>query len=395
MSLPDGRGRVLQLVQPDDGGVAEHVLHLSLGLRRCGFDVEVAASPAFLTGPALAQAGIRVHTLDLRRRPGAYDVSAAVALRRLDAQGRYGLVHAHSSKAGALGRVALPSPRRLVYTPHCAAFYSGVGGPAGRLMYRGVEQALVPRTAAFVAVSQWEAARLARGLVGIGRRIHVIPNGVPPCDSRDADPGLLAFKAHAPLIGLVTVLRPGKDVFTLLRAMEEIAAEGGSPARLAIVGNGPLEAELRREIERLGLADRVRHFAFRRPVERWLRALDLFVLPTDWESLPLSVLESMRCGLPVVATDVGGVGEAVQDGRTGRLVPPRDAGALAEAILDVLRDPARREAMGQAARNAVERRFSVERMVDDVAALYRALLSGGSHRLGSSRPSSDPWRRHL
>jgi glycosyltransferase involved in cell wall biosynthesis len=77
-----------------------------------------------------------------------------------------------------------------------------------------------------------------------------------------------------------------------------------------------------------------------------------------------------------VATDVGGVGEAVQDGRTGRLVPPRDAGALAEAILDVLRDPARREAMGQAARNAVERRFSVERMVDDVAALYRVLLSG-------------------
>jgi glycosyltransferase involved in cell wall biosynthesis len=374
MSQPDFRGRVLQLVQPDDGGVAEHVLHLSLGLRRYGFDVEVAASPAFLTGPALAEAGIRVHALDLRRLPGAHDVSAAVGLRRLDAHGRFGLVHAHSSKAGALGRVALTSRRRLVYTPHCAAFYSGVGGPAGRLVYRGVEQALVPRTAAFVAVSQWEAGRLARGLVGTEQRLHVIPNGVPAPDSQAADPALLAFKAKAPLIGLVTVLRPGKDVFTLLRAME-IVAQGGSPSRLAIVGNGSLEGELHREIERRGLTDRVRHFTFRRPVERWLRALDLFVLPTDWESLPLSVLESMRCGLPVVATDVGGVGEAVEDGRTGRLVPPRDAGALAEAILDVLREPARREAMGQAARNAAELRFSVERMVADVAALYRRVLS--------------------
>jgi glycosyltransferase involved in cell wall biosynthesis len=375
MSPPDVGGRVLQVVQPEDGGVAEHVLHLSLGLQRRGFEVDVAASPAFLAGPVLAQAGITVHALDLRRAPGTHDFSAAVRLRRLDARGRYGLVHAHSSKAGALGRMALPSPRRLVYTPHCAAFYSGVQGPAGRLMYRGVEQALVPRTAAFVAVSRWEAAHLARGLVGSERRIHVIPNGVPACDSHGADPGLLAFKGEAPLIGLVTVLRPGKDFFTLLRAMKVIEARGGSPARLAIVGNGPLEAELRAEIERLGLADRVRHFAFRRPPERWLRALDLFVLPTDWESLPLSVLESMRCGLPVVATDVGGVGEAVEDGRTGRLVPPRDAGALAEAILDVLREPGRREAMGQAARDAARRRFSAERMVDDVAALYRRLLS--------------------
>jgi glycosyltransferase involved in cell wall biosynthesis len=374
MSLRHVRGRVLQVVQPEDGGVAEHVLHLSLGLQRRGFDVEVAAPPAFLAGPVLTQAGIRVHALDLRRPPGTHDFSAAVALRRLDARGRYGLVHAHSSKAGALGRMALPSSRRLVYTPHCAAFYSGVQRPANRLVYRGVEQALVPRTAAFVAVSRWEAARLARGLVGTEERIHVIPNGVPGCDSQRADPGLIAFKAHAPLIGLVTVLRPGKDIFTLLRAMKLIRARSGAPVRLAVVGNGPLEGPLRREIERLGLADRVRHFAFRRPPERWLRALDLFVLPTDWESLPLSVLESMRCGLPVVATDVGGVGEAVEEGRTGRLVPPRDAGALAEAILDVLRDPLRREAMGQAAREAARQRFSAERMVDDVAALYRSLL---------------------
>jgi glycosyltransferase involved in cell wall biosynthesis len=263
-------------------------------------------------------------------------------------------------------------------------------GPAARLVYRGIEQALVPRTAAFVAVSRWEAAHLARDLVGTERRIHLIPNGVPACDSHGADSGLLAFKGRAPLIGLVTVLRPGKDIFTLLRAMKLIAARGGSQPRLAIVGNGPLEAALRGEIERLGLTDRVRHFAFRRPMERWLRGLDAFVLPTDWESLPLSILESMRCGLPVVATDVGGVSEAVEDGRTGRLVPPRDPAALAEAIIDILRDPGRREAMGQAARDAGRQRFSAERMVDDVAALYRSLLrkeSPAGSRTAARRPS--------
>jgi glycosyltransferase involved in cell wall biosynthesis len=374
MSSSDGAARVLQVVQPEDGGVAEHVLQLSLGLRRRGFDVEVAASPGNVACSALARAGIPVHALAFSRHPSPADLRVAVSLRRLDAQRQYRLVHAHSSKAGALVRGALPFPGRLIYTPHCPAFCSAMRRPTDRLLYRAVEQALVPRTAAFVAVSRWEASRLARGLLRAERRVHIIPHGVPACEHREADAGIRAFKGHASLVGLISALRPGKDVFTLLRAMESIAGQGGPPIRLAIVGNGPLEGAVRAEIARLGLGRRIRHFEFQGPVERWLESLDVFVLPTDWESLPLSVLEAMRCGVPVVATDVGGVGEAVEDGRTGRLVPPRDHAALAAAILDVLGDPRRREAMGRAAREVAQRRFEVERMIDGVASLYGRLL---------------------
>src|SRR3954454_13924248 len=131
---------VLQVVQPPDGGVAEHVRLLSGGLRDLGWHVEAAAPPGS-TVEALGEEGITVHELPMSRAPGPADLRAAVALRALDRRGRYDLVHAHSSKAGALVRLALPRPSRLVYTPNCLPFLGSPG--ASRVLYRAIEQALV------------------------------------------------------------------------------------------------------------------------------------------------------------------------------------------------------------------------------------------------------------
>ncbi|HKP89340.1 MAG TPA: glycosyltransferase [Thermoleophilaceae bacterium] len=363
---------VLEVLQPQDGGVAAHVLQLAVGLRARGWEIEVAtpASSAII-GP-LVDAGVPVHELSMEREPGRGDLATIRELRALDRRRGYGLVHAHSSKAGALIRAALPRRRRLLYTPHCFAFAAQFGG-AQRLVYRAIEQAALPRTGALVAVCEWER-REAERLHGSGGRVRQIEYGVTPCLGAAPDPELMMFKGDRPLAGMVSVLRPQKDPKLLVRAAARLLERGELPGRVAIVGNGPIEHEVRDEIDRLGVAPEVAWFPYRGAVDPYLAALDLFVLPSAWEALPLSLLEAMSCGLPIVATSVGGTPEAVEDGLTGRVVDPGDEAALAEALRGVMSNATLREAMGAAGRARYEARFRLDRMVEDTAALYSELL---------------------
>jgi glycosyltransferase involved in cell wall biosynthesis len=363
---------VLQVLQPQDGGVAAHVLQLARGLRLRGWEVEVATpAKSAIVGP-LEEAGVPVHDLQLVREPGPSDLAAARTLRALDRERGYGLVHGHSSKAGALVRAALPDRRRLLYTPHCFAFAAQFGG-AQKLVYRALEQAAVPRTGALVAVCDWER-REAERLWGARPLVRHIEYGVEPCREAEPAPHLLDWAGGLPLAGMVSVLRPQKDPIRAVHAMARLASEGTPPGRLAIVGNGPMEDAVREEIKRLGVREHVRWFPYEGSVDPYLAALDVFVLPSAWEALPLSLLEAMSCGLPIVATAVGGTPEAVEDGVTGRVVPHGDEAALAGALRDVLSDPTARILMGEAGRDAYEARFRVDRMLDDTESLYRELL---------------------
>jgi glycosyltransferase involved in cell wall biosynthesis len=182
------------------------------------------------------------------------------------------------------------------------------------------------------------------------------------------------FGGGLPLAGMVSVLRPQKDPLLAVRAVARLVERGQMPGRLAIVGNGPIEHEVRDEIERLRVEQHVRWFPYRGSVGPYLAALDMFVLPSAWEALPLSLLEAMSCGLPIVATAVGGTPEAVRDGVTGRVVPHGDEDALAGALRDLLADPLALARMGQAGREAHERRFQIDRMVDATAGVYRDVL---------------------
>jgi glycosyltransferase involved in cell wall biosynthesis len=371
---------VLQVLQPEDGGVAEHVLRLSRGLERHGWTVEAVVSPNSTIAPRLAGAGVAVHHMALKRRPGISDLRVARQLRALDRERGFRLVHAHSSKAGALVRLSLPRSRRLVYTPHCFAFAARFGA-LRRGAYRLAEQVLVPRSAAIVAVCEWERDLALRRLRGTRGRVHVIPNGVAPCDHGEpaAAPAreLIEFKGGLPLAGVITVLRPQKDPLLAVRAVAAMDGEAAARVRLAIVGNGDLRSAVEAEIRSCGVSDRVRWFPFEGGVERYLGALDVFVLPSAWEALPLSVLEAMSCGLPVVATRVGGVPEAVSDGVTGRLVAPGDARELARALGELLASEPLRTRLGERGRAEYERRFRSEAMVDATARLYEELLAAG------------------
>jgi glycosyltransferase involved in cell wall biosynthesis len=354
--------RVLHVLQPDDGGVRQHVLHVAGALVRRGWEVEVAAGPGAAYRASLEEAGVVVHTVPMTRTVGRQDVAAIGALRRLDRERGYELVHAHSSKAGALVRGGLPRRRRLIYTPHCPAFVAALG-PA-RALYWAAEQALVPRSGAIVACSEWERQILTTRLAGA--RVTLIRNGVPPCGG--AEPDARLARLAKPVVGFLARLDPQKDPLAL------IEAAAGIEGSVAIVGSGRLETEVRAAIIAKRLRDKVVWLPFEPPVERYLRAFDLYVLPSRWESLPIAVLEAMACGVPVLASDVGGTGEAVEDGVTGRLVPPRDPQALAAAIGEMTKEPLALASMGDAARRSAAGPFALERAVDAVEALYRERL---------------------
>jgi glycosyltransferase involved in cell wall biosynthesis len=358
-------GRVLHVLQPEDGGVRQHVLHVAGELARRGWEVEVAASENAGLRTALEDDGVVVHAVPMARNVGFGDVAAARGLRRLDRERGYDLVHAHSSKAGALVRGVLPRRRRLIYTPHCPAFVAAFG-PA-RALYWAVEQALVPRSGVIVACSDWERRILTSRLAGAN--VELIRNGVPPSADAEAEPRLEMLPR--PLVGFLARLDPQKDPLALVEAIGLLPERPAGS--VAIVGNGSLEAEVR---EAIGASRApIVLLPFEPPVERYLRAFDLYVLPSRWESLPLAVLEAMACGVPVLATDVGGTGEAVNDGVTGWLVPARDPQALADAIEKLTRDRFALEAMGTAAREAAAGPFALARQIDEIEALYRERLS--------------------
>jgi glycosyltransferase involved in cell wall biosynthesis len=194
-------------------------------------------------------------------------------------------------------------------------------------------------------------------------------NGVAVDREAVPDPRLVAFAGGEPLLGFVAGLRDQKGLPVLLDALERLA-DGGELPRTAIVGNGPEAAEVDRRLADPRLAGRVTRFAFTGPMEHHLAALDLFVLPSLWEGLPIALLEAMAMGVAPVASAVGGTPEAVDDGRTGWLVPPGDAGALAGRLRAAMADGALRERVAAAAQAEAAARFGLERMVDELEALY-------------------------
>ncbi|HYM44596.1 MAG TPA: glycosyltransferase family 4 protein [Solirubrobacteraceae bacterium] len=391
--------RLLLCHQPTDGGVGRHVEDLVLGLGERGYEV-------LLCGPAVPKglAGKVAHAhLDLGRAiaPRA-DVAAVAGLGRIVREHRPDLIHAHSSKAGAVARLARPlQPRTpLIYTPHGYAFAGYFSRSGERLAYRGIEQALAPLASRVVCVCEAEA-RLARS-IGPKNRVRVVHNGVEPVQDGPVDRRVAELSRRGPVIGALAQLRPGKGLETLIDAFPRMLTRHPT-AQLAIVGDGPDLQKLRAHTELRGTADAVHFLGSSSDPQAVLRGLEVFVHPSWAEAFPYVILEAMSLGRPIVASDVGGIGEAVVDGASGFLVRPRDDGALAEALLEMLDDPIRRTRMGAMALSRVRECFTRAAMIGRLIDVYDELMQAplepdvvedpGSEV--ASSPSSQAMTRHL
>ena len=373
--------RVLLVFQPPDGGIPQHVLQLALGLRDRDFGVEVAGPADAAIRSTVKAAGLRFVDLPIKGDMLAprEDRATLGALTAAIADFGADIVHTHGQKAGLLGRMAarragVPS----LYTPNSLVYRTQLlrprrGARARMILGRGVERWLGRSTAALIAVASEERDAMVSDGLASADRVHVVHNGASADASAAPDPRLVEFAAGEPLAGFVAGLRDQKGLPDLLAALE-LLAQRGEAVRFAIVGNGELRDMVAERLATGPAGPMTLLLPFDAPVEPYLAALDLFVLPSYWEGLPLAVLEAMHMGLPVVATAVNGTPDAVSDGQTGLLVAPGDPPALAGAIAELMSDAGRRQAMGEAAARAAAERFTIDRMVDETAVVYAEVL---------------------
>jgi glycosyltransferase involved in cell wall biosynthesis len=168
----------------------------------------------------------------------------------------------------------------------------------------------------------------------------------------------------------MTGIKRTDDVLLAFRALRD----RGVDARLVMVGDGPDRDQVERRAHELGVVRETLFLGYQEQVARFFGAFDVFVLPSANEGTPVTAIEALAAGRPVVATRVGGIPDVVREGEDGFLVAQGDVGALADRLEQLATDPALRERMGESARSRVRRRYSVGRLVDDVDRLYRSLL---------------------
>jgi glycosyltransferase involved in cell wall biosynthesis len=381
--------RVLRVIaRMNVGGPAYHVSILSGRLNRDRFETllvhgKLGRGEGSFEHLAHSE-GCAVKVLDHLRpevRP-LVDLRALFELIRLIQRYRPHILHTHTAKAGFVGRLAAvlsPGPRPIIVHTYHGHVLEGYFGAARSAVYRLLERQLARISDCLIGVSQATVDDLLRLRVAPPSRFRVVPIGLdldrflrPDTEAAARFRALSGTGRDEVLVAYVGRLVPIKRLDLILRAVAA-GRDRGAPVRLAVVGDGPSRPELELLARRLGIADTVRFHGYMTDVGAATAAADLAILASENEGTPVSLIEAGAAGRPAVATAVGGVPDVVVPG-AGVLVPRGDSTALADALSRLASDPGLREEMGARAREHVTGRFSIERLLDDMEALYDELL---------------------
>lgn len=361
------------ITRSDDlGGAQIHVRDLASALKEAGHDVVVLAGGGGVLARQLEERGVRVVTLRHMARPLSplRDFRALRELTRHLRSIRPAIISTHSSKAGILGRIAgrsLGVP--TVTTAHGWLFALPREGGREWVVW-GIEKSMAPLARRIVTVCESDRQLAIESGISGAERFATIHNAMPDVGAElRADPA-----TDPPRLLMVARFAAQKDHETLFRALADVADLEWS---IDLVGTGPLREAAEERVKSLGLESRVRFLGLREDVPDLIARSQAYLLISHWEGFPRSILEAMRAGLPVVATDVGGVKEAVLDGETGFLVPRGDANLLARCLRELISDPELRARKGRAARRHYESHFTFDRLVRETLSLYQSVLSEG------------------
>jgi glycosyltransferase involved in cell wall biosynthesis len=334
--------------------------------------------------------GFRALPVAMCQWPGRSDLRAIRVLRQyVRSHEPFDLVHCHSTKAGLIGRLGLLGLSvKRVYTPHGFVTTDPTQALFLRRAASALEAALSRCCDWLIIVSRKEQEHALD--IGIpASKLRLIPNGVALDEPRLSPIARAALRAEWGVdntdvcVGFVGRLTAVKSPETTLRSFAALLGRRPSaPARLIMVGEGPLEGSLRRLSAELNINGHVTWLGAceARPL---MGAFDMLALTSESEGHPLVVLEAMARGLPIVATSVGGIPDTVQHGVNGFITPVRGVQEIATALETLVNDPELRRRMGQASL-AISRNFSVDRMVDQTVALYEQVISG------SQTPTASP-----
>jgi glycosyltransferase involved in cell wall biosynthesis len=355
------------------GGAETQLVHLATRLKARGWQVQVISlmSPKAYV-EELEAAGISVSSLGIRRK--LPDPRPILRLARLIKNWHPQIVHSfmvHANLLARLVRLLAPTPVLI-----CSARSIDEGGHLRELLYCLTD----PLCDLTTQVSQAGLERYVRVGAVPRQKIVYIPNGV---DSKRFYPNPEARARLRKELGLESAfvwLAVGrfdlpKDYPTMLQAFAQVVTKNPN-AQLLIAGDGPLRPDMEVLTRSLKLEDRIRFLGIRRDVPELMNAADAYLMSSAWEGMANVLLEASATGLPIIATDVGGNREVIIDGKTGFLVPPKNPGALAQAMLHLMGMlEEERHAIGKAARQYVEANFTLDRVVDRWEALYKELLA--------------------
>lgn len=304
------------------------------------------------------------------------DFQALFQLTRLLQNESFDLIHCHSTKAGLLGRFAAAVTNTpTVFTVHGWGFYNTEYDWARSVITQG-ERVLARVTEEIVCVS-WNDLKQGRHS-GIIQKTNstVIHNGVRPLsfsDNRSHLEDVCSIDPATPVIGTIARLAPQKNPLAVLRTAKQLQ-DIGRTVQTVVIGSGPLAENCKQYVVEHNL-ENVHLLGFREDALELLTDFAAFLLPSQFEGFPLTVLESLHAGVPVVAYDVGGVAEAIQHGETGFIVSADDHVSFVEHVKQLLADDMQRSEMGDRAQAVACEKFSVGRMVSDYNRVYNRVLS--------------------
>jgi glycosyltransferase involved in cell wall biosynthesis len=388
MSLSPGRV-VRVIARLNVGGPSRHVMVLDEGLRRHGWECSIvhgvvdrgeASLETIVSARGVALQP--VPELGRRVRPWS-DVIALgrvlLLLRRLQPD----VVHTHTAKAGAVGRLAAAMynatrSRRgrclIVHTFH-GHVLDGYFSPVGSWMIRIAERGLAHLADRIVTISPRQREDIVvRYAIASPAKTMVVPLGLPLEALLTPTPTAVARRTlelplDAIVIAFIGRLTAIKEPVALVEAFAAVS-EACASARLLIVGDGDLRPAVEAEVRRRGLVDRVSLAGWRYDLENVYGAVDIVALSSRNEGTPVALIEAMAAGRAVVATEVGGVPDLITHGENGLLVPPGDPRALADALIELSNQPTKRQQFGTAGRERVMARYGARRLVEDIHALY-------------------------
>ena len=392
MAEPPEPIRVLRVIaRLNMGGPTLHVSYLASGLRERGYETTLVAGSV---GPgeqsmAYVPEGLGVHVTTMahlhREISPLRDLFATFRLARMIRELRPHILHTHASKAGAVGRAAAllagrARPPIIVHTFH-GHVLRGYFGRFWAGVFRTLERSLARVTDALVAVSPEVRDELVALGIAPESKFTVIRLGIQLEERIAIDPAMRAETRRVMgigderfvvgWIGRMTAIKRADDVLRAVRLLRD----SGVDACLCMVGDGPD----RERVEQLaGELEIMRHCLFpgyQTDVGQFFAAFDVFILPSGNEGTPVTAIEALAAGCPVVASRVGGVPDVVRDGQDGFLVEAGAVDELARRLGQLAADPELRRRMGAAGRDRVIERYAVGRLIDDVDALYRRLLA--------------------
>ena len=373
--------KILQVAYRSKISGGEKVLFdLATSMKERGHEVSVVCPDPGQLPDELRKAGIRSKIIPFHK---TYDLKAARRIARFIKSNKFDVLHSHSMLTNIISRVAgkLANVPVSVSTEHLTMELAR-GGRSGETIerlkaryYRILDNYTSQFNQQVIAVSN--AVRddlIEQGIPA--ERITVIQNGINIPDI-DPDAGErirreLGVKPEDTVIGAVGRLSPQKDYPTLLRAFKEVK-RSCPRAILLIAGDGYLRENLEKLTDELGIRERVKFLGYRSNILEVVSSFDIYVLSSLWEGLPLAVLEAMAMGKPVVATNVPGTEEAVNEEETGFLVPLKDDHSLSQRIIELVRNKEKAQVMGEAGRRRWHDCFSLNRVIDEHEVLYQNL----------------------